>query len=146
LKKRLEGMEDRVATHEKTAKELEDQIFKINQPKPRKYSLKRKVTKPSAKTKGRAAAKPIRIQGVVTMGGKPLGNATISFVSNDESDKTVSDQEGRFQLSSKKLKAGEYSVTIKGKSVPKLYSAQEATPLRVELKNPGNQINFDLAF
>jgi lysophospholipase L1-like esterase len=41
LKKQLQGMEDRIAQHEAAARDLEDQIFETNQPKPRKYVLKR---------------------------------------------------------------------------------------------------------
>lgn len=39
--KRIEGMEERVAEAEAAAKEIEDKIFEINQPKPRRYVLKR---------------------------------------------------------------------------------------------------------
>ena len=43
LKAKLEGMHDRIATHQKQAKALEDKIFTMNKPKARKYVLK-KVT------------------------------------------------------------------------------------------------------
>jgi hypothetical protein len=41
LEKGLEGLEERVQQHEKEALAVEDQIFQLNQPKPRKYALKR---------------------------------------------------------------------------------------------------------
>jgi hypothetical protein len=41
LEKKIEGMEQRVVDHEKAAKEIEDKIFETNQPKPRRYALKR---------------------------------------------------------------------------------------------------------
>jgi lysophospholipase L1-like esterase len=41
LAKKVEGMEERIVEHERAAKEIEDQIFEINQPKPRRYVLKR---------------------------------------------------------------------------------------------------------
>lgn len=41
LKKRLEGLEERIQQHEKAAAEIEEQIFRINKPKARKYVLKK---------------------------------------------------------------------------------------------------------
>jgi len=38
---KLEDMEDRIAEYEAAAREIEDQIFEINQPRPRKYVLTR---------------------------------------------------------------------------------------------------------
>jgi lysophospholipase L1-like esterase len=43
MEKKIAGMEERVVAHEKEAKEIEDQIFSINQPKPRHYELKRVI-------------------------------------------------------------------------------------------------------
>lgn len=39
--KKLEGREQRIAKHEQDARQIEDQIFQQNQPKPRRYSLRR---------------------------------------------------------------------------------------------------------
>jgi hypothetical protein len=50
LAKRLDGLDDRIKEHEAAALKLEDQIFEINQPKARKYELKR-VAKPAPKKK-----------------------------------------------------------------------------------------------
>ncbi|GMQ80321.1 MAG: SGNH/GDSL hydrolase family protein [Planctomycetia bacterium] len=47
--KQLEGMEDRITAHEQAARELEDQIFQINQPKTRTYQLRRVTAKKTAK-------------------------------------------------------------------------------------------------
>ncbi len=41
LAKRLESLDDRIKKHEADAKSIEDKIFQVNQPKPRKYVLKR---------------------------------------------------------------------------------------------------------
>ena len=41
LKKQMQGIEDRIAQHEEASRKIEDQIFQANQPKPRKYFLKR---------------------------------------------------------------------------------------------------------
>jgi hypothetical protein len=40
MKKQLQELEDRIAQHEAAARQLEDQIFNSNQPKPQKYVLK----------------------------------------------------------------------------------------------------------
>ena len=41
LAKRLEGYEQRIVKHQQDAKQIEDQIYRCNQPEPRKYTLKR---------------------------------------------------------------------------------------------------------
>jgi lysophospholipase L1-like esterase len=41
LEKKIAGMEERILDHEKAAKDIEDTIFETNQPKPRRYVLKR---------------------------------------------------------------------------------------------------------
>ena len=41
LETQMNGREDRIVEFEKAARKIEDQIFEINQPKPRKYVLKR---------------------------------------------------------------------------------------------------------
>lgn len=45
LKKQLEGREGRISKHEQDARDLEDRIFEINQPEPRKYVLKKAARK-----------------------------------------------------------------------------------------------------
>lgn len=46
--KAIEGMDERVAEHNKLAQEYEDKIFELNQPLARKYELKRVTGKPAA--------------------------------------------------------------------------------------------------
>jgi len=41
LEKSLVGMEERIVAHEDAARKIEDEIFAVNQPKPRRYVLKR---------------------------------------------------------------------------------------------------------
>jgi lysophospholipase L1-like esterase len=139
LKKRLEGLSDRVAEHEKAALLIEDQIFKTNQPKPRKYILQR-TTSP-------AKAAAVTIQGTVTLNGEPLTNATINFIGEDGATQAVTDAAGNYKLQGKSLKPGDYSVTIgKEKSgIPKgKYDDAEKTSLRVKLKNGDNEIRFNI--
>ena len=40
---KLVGLEDRIKQHEAEALKLEDEIFKVNQPQPRKYTVTPKV-------------------------------------------------------------------------------------------------------
>jgi lysophospholipase L1-like esterase len=51
LEKRLEGLSDRVKQHKAAALKIEDQIFESNQPKPRKYVLKKVASAPAAASK-----------------------------------------------------------------------------------------------
>jgi lysophospholipase L1-like esterase len=51
LEKRLEGLAERVKQHKAAALKIEDQIFKANQPKPRKYVLKKVASAPTAASK-----------------------------------------------------------------------------------------------
>lgn len=48
--KKIEGMEERIKKHEAAAREIEDEIFKINQPQPRRYRLQRVNAEKSANT------------------------------------------------------------------------------------------------
>lgn len=51
LEKRLEGLAERVQQHKAAAFKIEDQIFKANQPKPRKYVLKKVASAPTTASK-----------------------------------------------------------------------------------------------
>jgi len=102
LEEKLNGLDERIKKHKADAKKLEDEIFKINQPKPRKYVLTK--------------AKQVVSTGTVTLDGKPLEGATVSFVQG----KTVvavgkTDANGSFQLATDGIPGvppGEYRVVI----------------------------------
>ncbi len=49
LKEKLTGLDQRIANHEQAAHELEDEIFDSNQPRPRKFVLRRVVKEQPAK-------------------------------------------------------------------------------------------------
>jgi lysophospholipase L1-like esterase len=101
-KARLKGLEERIRKHEQDAKKLEDEIFHLNQPKPRKYLLKK--------------VKQVVSVGTVTLDGKPLPGATVSFVQGKAVvavGKTNAD--GTFQLVTDGVPGvppGEYRVVI----------------------------------
>ena len=49
LDEKIAGMDERVAQRNAEAKAIEDEIFKINQPKPHKYELRRVDSEPVAR-------------------------------------------------------------------------------------------------
>ena len=62
-KKRLIGMDERVKELNAAAKKIEDEIFKINQPVPRKYTLKR-VAAPVKRVRRKKQAAPKRVPAI----------------------------------------------------------------------------------
>lgn len=102
LKKQLEGLDERIAKHKRAAREIEDKIFEINKPRPRKYVVK-KVSLAS-------------VEGTVTLDGKPLEGAVVRFRgSNGETAVGKTDAQGRYRMLTDGLpgvKAGEYRAAI----------------------------------
>ena len=137
FEKRLVGIEERIKKHEHDALTLEDQIFKVNQPQPRKYQLKKVVVAVDAEVSGR-----------VTFNGEPLDGANIEFRTNKGRVVTgKTDRVGRFVLQGKGnagVSSGTYSVTVSSKGVPVKYSERAKSPLKVEVRSGDNEINFDL--
>jgi hypothetical protein len=109
---------------------------------------------------------PVDVQGKVLMDGKPLAKATVVFVPEEGGLEAgaVTDEEGSFRLSTSKsdgAKPGEYLVTVSKKDwppgvtppgpkeltfgamakmkevVPRKYTSQERTPLRVTIPRGG---------
>lgn len=94
-------------------------------------------------------------EGVVTLDGQPLSDATVMFVSPDKalaSARTNSEGEFRMETGSiEGIKPGEYAVTVTafqksektGKPIPKLatpekYSTPELSELKVVINGEGN--------
>jgi lysophospholipase L1-like esterase len=126
---RLKGLDDRIAQHEAEAKKLEDAIFEINQPRPRKYQLKR------------AADGAARAGGRVTFNGKPLAGAAIALYNADRLvAQAKTDNEGTFAL---EPAPGIYRVAITHTAVAAKYGSKES-PLTVEVRAGENQLDFDL--
>ncbi len=65
LAEQLKNMDDRIREQEQAAKKIEDQIYSVNKPKPRRYVLK-PVTK-------------VQVSGRVTLDGQPLAGAKVQF-------------------------------------------------------------------
>ncbi len=132
--KKLEGMEERIAEHEQAAKALEDKIFTVNQPKPRTYVVKRILR---SKTTGK-----------VTVNGKPLAGATITFRGeNGFMGRGKTSAEGRYVVRSAGaggLVPGRYRVTISNSKLPAKYADPKRTGLTAEIKPGENTMDFDL--
>lgn len=132
--KQLEGMEERIAEHEKAAKELEDKIFTLNQPKPRKYAVKRILRS--------------KVNGKVTVDGRPLAAGTITFRGKNGfngSAKTHAD--GSYSVRSAGaagLPSGVYRVTISKGDLPAQYSDPNRAVLTAEIRPGVNTFDFDL--
>lgn len=122
--KKVDGLEERIAKHEQTAKELDQQIRAAAQPKPRHYRLTR--------------VGDAKVSGRVIFNGKPVGGGEVAFFGpQGEVTRGKTDDEGRFTLGSGR--AGVYNVAITGRSIPAKYGAADVTPLRAEIR--GSQIN-----
>ncbi len=137
LAKRLEGQEERIKKHEQDALKLEDQIFEINQPKPRKYQLKKVVVAANAK-----------VSGIVTLNGRPFAGVTIEFHTNKGATATgTTDRDGRYTLRGKGkagISTGKYTVTILKKGVPAKRAERAPSTLTAQIKQGENNFNFKL--
>ncbi len=153
MKERLKGIEERIKKHEAAAKVIEDQIFKVNQPQPRKYELKR--------------VRMSKVSATVTFQGKPLAGATVIFhaVSDGYVASGVTDKDAIVVLKTGRIsgiKPGKYRVTISsviktpgGKNrpgpasaksrLPLQYADRKTTPLTVEVKPGDNVFQFNLS-
>ena len=133
----LEDHQQRIQEHEAEAKKVEDEIFTINQPKPRRYVLKR--------------IEPTKAGGRVTLNGQPLGNAVLKFHGKATGTATT-DEAGEYQIRSQNragILPGTYRVTVQPKnadqqSLPETYRNPQTTPLMVEVRAGANEFDFDL--
>lgn len=129
--KKVEGLEERIAKHEKAAQELDQQIREAAQPKPRHYRLTRVG---DAKVSGRVIFK-----------GQPVGGGEVVFFGpQGEVTRGKTDDQGRFTLANGQ--AGTFNVAITGRNIPIKYGAANVTPLRVEIRasQKDNEFQFEL--
>ncbi|GAB4146677.1 MAG: SGNH/GDSL hydrolase family protein [Planctomycetaceae bacterium] len=153
LKKRIEGMEERVVMHEAAAKKIEDQIFAINKPKSHKYELKR--------------VRMSQVSSVITLNGKPITDATI-VLHGPSGVRAVgkTDEKGQVKFKTGSVPgvlAGTYKVTVSKREenkatkvapgilpgrelIPAKYSETEKTVISVTIEPGENQLNFNLKF
>ncbi len=134
--KKVEGLEDRIATHEQDAKHIEEKIFEVNRPRPHDYRLD-PVT---------VGTVPVQI----TLKGKPLAGAEVAFEGEGgRSAHGTTAADGRCQMgigdSSRVVAVGQYRVTVRGDAVPEKYSNPDASGLRVSVVAGANQFAFELA-
>jgi hypothetical protein len=88
-----------------------------------------------------APAADAKVNGLVTMRGKPV-TGKITFHVDDQFVGAKVDADGRFQV--KRVATGTYKVTIEGKGVPEKYTAEGLTQLTVDVKEGGNTFDFEL--
>lgn len=151
LVKRIEGMEERIVKHESVANEIELQIFKINQPKPRKCELKR--------------VRMSRVSLMITIDGKPLAHANVTFHgTTGVISRAVTKADGTALIKTGLTlgaPAGKYRVTVSKREENKAtkvapgilpgrqlisprYSNLKTTTLSFEIEPGENQINLNL--
>ena len=133
--KKVEGLEERIAMHEKEAQAIEDQILALNRPLPRKYRV--------------APVETGTCTGKIVFKGQPQAGAEVFF--DDGSGHTASgltNDIGACQLAIGQLApfvvAGQYRVAVKGKKLPAKYSNVETSGLVFLLKSGKNEFVIEL--
>jgi len=85
LKKKLDGLDERVAMHKAAADEIENQIYTMNRPKPRKFVLRR--------------VEPTPVSGTITLDGRPAVGLKVKFQSeNGRKFEATTNEDGRYQI------------------------------------------------
>lgn len=145
LAEKLKGIEDRIAEQEQAARETEDEIFRINQPQPRKYVLRRVELVP--------------VHGALMLDGQPISGARIVFMSaSGMIGAARTDDNGRYLVrmgGQKGLPPGSYRVSIRSNKsnsapedavlTPKKYGAPETSGLMIDVHaSDTNVFDFEL--
>lgn len=117
----------------------------IKEPLPQAKDFELEVL-PMPKTKKAELASGPKVAGVITLEGKALVEAQITFVSLGAPLPKVihveTDDSGAF--STELLPTGKYVVIVGGEKVPAQYQTTGSTPLTVEVAESANDFNFDL--
>ena len=89
------------------------------------------------------------VKGAVNLDGKPLQKGKISLHSNKGGAAASADvRDGKFEFD--EVKPGQYVITVErtggdaAHNLPKRYSDEDASNLKVEVKHGANELNFDL--
>jgi hypothetical protein len=84
------------------------------------------------------------VEGTVTLNGKPVTDATITFHLKDDQFVGAKFKDGKYRVD--RVPAGMVKVTIASKKVPlpAKYTSEETTPLSVEIKKGKGMVNLDL--
>jgi lysophospholipase L1-like esterase len=134
--KKIEGLEERIAQHEKEAQAIEEQILAINRPAPHKYRVARVET-------GTCTGK-------VVFKGQPFAGAEVLFddgnghTANGSTNETGACQLAVSQLASFVV-AGQYRVAVRGKGLPVKYSNFDTSGLIFQLNSGKNEFVIELA-
>jgi hypothetical protein len=84
-----------------------------------------------------------KVTGTVTLNGKPLSAAKVTFHFGDEFVGAKIKDDGKYTVS--RMAPGKYKVTIEGKHAPEKFSSDGRTPLVAEIKAGKNEMDFSLS-
>jgi len=137
----IAGLEEKIVKHEADAKAIEDEIFKANQPQPHRYELR-----PAAGRRAGKSASVGKVSGIVTLNGRPLSGATVTFVGEQGAELAgKTNDDGRYVLQgAERPEKGAYKAVIGKDGLPAKYADREQSALRVNLERGGNTFDFDL--
>lgn len=83
-----------------------------------------------------------KVQGKISLNGKPIGEGKLSF--HPEKGKPIEVKVKDGMYSAKNIPAGSKKVTLEGKGIPPIYASVKTTPLSIEIKKGGNNVDFEL--
>ncbi|HEX6985255.1 MAG TPA: carboxypeptidase regulatory-like domain-containing protein, partial [Planctomycetaceae bacterium] len=102
---------------------------------------------PARPNDGAAVPGGVPVSGTVTLKGRPLAGATVTFVAEDGAAATAkTDDAGRYRIDfgPEGLRPGAYTPVVRGTGVPEAFTDGRRSPLRVEVRDGGNVFDFDL--
>jgi lysophospholipase L1-like esterase len=141
LQVRVDGLDERIREYEAESQRFLDQIYEANKPQPRRYRLER--------------VEPAEVSGTVTLDGKPLARARVTFRGQDLPGVAVgtTNEAGQYIALTNGLPGvtpGEYRVTVVRvgaadvAALPTKYSDPKATSLAVTVKQGANSFDLNL--
>jgi hypothetical protein len=90
-----------------------------------------------------AGEKTSTVMGNITVDGQPLSAGKIIFYGGEDQFVGAKiKKDGTFKLD--RVPVGTYIVAIESKGLPARYASEDKSPLRVEVKEGANQLDFDL--
>ena len=82
-----------------------------------------------------------KVTGLITVRGKPI-TGKVTFHLDDQFVGSKVKEDGKYTVN--RVMVGKYKVTLEGKGVPAKFTAEDITPLTVEVKEGANTFDFEL--